>query len=179
MQTSFEEHNCNMGDWKNTEWQKKLKNKPLKYWIRDEIEEIIKEENIDRNRFGEFSKLNYEHILKKFHYTFMDYYKYPKIELSYCWMHFRPALMMEKQVFVNGDWIKFMQQVSAMIEQNRDRKLYMLLSQGWVYEGHKKEIFNVLRETDYLLEDFYIFSPDFDWLVSYCDDGEVAALYKI
>ena len=39
-----------MSDWKNIEWQKKLKNKPLKYWIRDEIEEIVKEENIDRKR---------------------------------------------------------------------------------------------------------------------------------
>lgn len=35
-----------MSDWKNTEWQEKLKNKPFKYWIRDEIEEIVKEENI-------------------------------------------------------------------------------------------------------------------------------------
>ncbi len=179
MQKSFQERNCDMGDWKNTEWQRKLKDKPLKYWIRDEIEEIIKEENIDRNRFGEFSKLKYEGIIKKFYYTFMDYDRYPKIELSYCWLHLRPALTMGRKVFVNGDWVQFLQQVSNMIEQDNDRKLYMLLSQGWVYEGHKKEIFNVLKETDGLLEDFYIFSPDFDWMVSYCDDGETAVFCKV
>ncbi len=167
-----------MGDWKNTDWQRKLKDKPLKYWIRDEIEEIIKEENIDRNRFGEFSKLKYEDIIKKFYYTFADYDRYPKIELAYCCLHLRPSLTVEGQVSVNGDWLKFLQQVSNMIEQNEDRKLYMLLSQGWVYEGHKKEIFDVLKETDGLLEDFYIISPDFDWTVSYCDDGETAVLYK-
>ena len=33
-------------EWKNTEWQKRLKNKPVRYWIRDEIEEIIKEEEV-------------------------------------------------------------------------------------------------------------------------------------
>jgi len=168
-----------MGDWKNTEWQGKLKNKPLKYWIRDEIEEIIKEENIDRNRFGEFSKLKYKDIIKKFYYTFIDYDKYPKIELSYCWLHLRDTLTMEGRVFVNEDWNQFMQQVSNMIEQNKERKLYMLLSQGWVYEGHKKEIFNVLKETDYLLEDFYIFSSGFNWLISYCDDGEAAVFYRV
>ena len=30
---------------------RKIEEKPVRYWIRDEIEEIIKEENIDRNRF--------------------------------------------------------------------------------------------------------------------------------
>jgi len=168
-----------MGDWKNTEWQKKLKDKPLKYWIRDEIEEIIKEENIDRNCFGEFSKWKYEDIIKKFYYSFVDYERYPQIKLEYCWLHLRENLNVQESVSVNGDWNMFLQQVSNLIEQNDNRKLYMILSQGWVYEGYKKEIFDILRETDYLLEDFYIVSPDFDWTVSYCDDGETAVLYKI
>ncbi len=167
-----------MGDWKDTEWQRKLKNKPLRYWIRDEIEEIIKEENIDRNCFGEFSKLRYEDIIKKFYYTFVDYEKYPQIELAYCWLHLRSDLTVQGSVLVNGDWNKFLQQVSNFVEQNEDKKLYLILSQGWVYAGHKKEIFDVLSETDGLLEDFYIVSPDFDWVVSYCDDSENAVLYK-
>lgn len=33
---------------------------------RDEIEEIIKRDNIDRSRFGEFSKFKYDEIIKKF-----------------------------------------------------------------------------------------------------------------
>ena len=56
-----------MSDWKSTEWQEKLKNKPLKYWIRDEIEEIIKEENIDRKQFGEYSKFKYKEERAEIH----------------------------------------------------------------------------------------------------------------
>ena len=81
-----------MNEWKNTEWQDKLKRKPVRYWIRDEIEEIIKEENIDRNRFYEFSKFDYTNIIKRFYYAFANYEQYPKIELSYCWLHFRENL---------------------------------------------------------------------------------------
>ena len=55
----------------------------------------------------------------------------------------------------------------------------MILSQGWVYEGYIKEILDVLGETDGLLEDFYIVSPEFDWMIAYCDDGESAALYRV
>ena len=171
--------NYYMSCWKNIEWQKKLKNKPVKNWIRDEIEEIIKEENIDRNRFREFSKHKYEDIIKKFYYAFVDYEKYPKIELEYCWLHLRNSLTKENNVLVNGDWNEFLRQVSGLIEQNEDRKLYMILLQGWVYEGYRKEIFHVLSETDGLLEDFYIVSPDFDWTIAYCDDGESAALYRV
>lgn len=167
-----------MSEWKNIEWQSNLKNKPFKYWIRDEIEEIIREEHIDGSRFGEFSKLKYEKIIKRFHYTFTDYEKYPKSELMYCWLHLRTSLNKGNNIYVGGDWKQFLQQVKALIEQNEDRKLYMILSQGWVYEGFVKEIFDVLGETDGLLEDFYIVSPDFDWMISYCDDGESAALYR-
>lgn len=168
-----------MNGWKSTEWQKNLKDKPLSYWIRDEIEEIIKEEHIDRARFGEFSKLHYEDILKKFYYTFVDDERYPKVELAYCWLHLRPTLTKEGEVLVKEDWHTFLQQVSDWIAPDENRKLYMLLSQGWVYAGYKKEIFAVLRETDGLLEDFYLVSPDFDWMIAYCDDGEVAVRYRV
>lgn len=55
-----------MSDWKNTEWQRKLKDKPLKYWNRDENEEIVNEENIHINRFKEYSKIKYDNIIKSF-----------------------------------------------------------------------------------------------------------------
>ena len=32
-------------------WRELLKDKPVKYWIRTEIEEIIKEKSVDRERF--------------------------------------------------------------------------------------------------------------------------------
>lgn len=167
-----------MSDWKNTEWRKSLKNKPLKYWIRYEIEEIIKEKYIDRKRFREYSKYKYEEVVKRFYYTYINYEKYPKIELEYCWLHFRDSLYKGKNIYVGGDWKCFLHQLGELIEEKEDTKLYMILSQGWVYEGFIKEILNVLGETDGLLEDFYIVSPQFDWMIAYCDDGESAALYR-
>ena len=55
------------------EWRKQLKTKPLRYWSRIEIEEIIKEKNIDRTRFYEYSKNKYDKIIKNFYYSFVDY----------------------------------------------------------------------------------------------------------
>ena len=40
-----------------------MKDKPVKYWIRTEIEEIIKEKSIDRKRFYEYSKTSYQKII--------------------------------------------------------------------------------------------------------------------
>lgn len=167
-----------MSDWNSTEWQKNLRNKPLKYWIRDEIEEIIKEENIDRKRFGEYSKFKYEDVIKRFYYTYVDYEKYQKIELSYCWLHFRDSIQKEDNIYVDGDWKQFLHRLGELIEEKEDTKLYMILSQGWVYEGYIKEILEVLGEIDSILDDFYLVSRDFDWMIAYCDDGESAAVYR-
>lgn len=38
-----------MDDWKDPYWQEKAFKKSMRFWIRDEMEEIIKEENIDRS----------------------------------------------------------------------------------------------------------------------------------
>ena len=73
-------------------WRELLKDKSVKYWIRAEIEEIIKEKSVDRKRFYEYSKTNYQKIINGFYYAFVDYKKYPKVELSYCWLHFRQEL---------------------------------------------------------------------------------------
>lgn len=44
-------------------------------------------------------------------------------------------------------------------------------------EVYIDEIIRVLGETDGLLEDFYIVSREFDWVISYCTDGECAVMY--
>ncbi len=79
-------------DIKMGNWRGLLKDKPVKYWIRTEIEEIINEKSVDRERFYEYSKINYQKIINRFYYAFIDYKKYPKVELSYCWLHFRQEL---------------------------------------------------------------------------------------
>ena len=168
-----------MEDWKNTEWQKKLKNKPVRYWIRDEIEEIIKEENIDRKRFYEYSKFSYNDIIKRFYYSFVDYEKNPKIDLSYCWLRFRKELKKVALISeMSYDWTEFLEKIKSSVPISEDNKFYVILSEEWVYEGYADEIFKVLSETDYLLEDFYIVSQKFDWFISYTTDGCCAVIYK-
>ncbi len=73
-------------------WREHLKDKPVRYWIRIEIEEIIKEKSIDRKLFYEYSKTKYQKVINRFYYAFADYKKYPKVELNYCWLHFRQEL---------------------------------------------------------------------------------------
>ena len=63
-------------------WRELLKDKPVKYWIR----------TVNRKRFYEYSKTNYQKIINGFYYVFADYKKYPKVELRYCWLHFRQEL---------------------------------------------------------------------------------------
>lgn len=46
------------------QWREKLKNQPTRYWSRMEIEFIIKELNIDRYRFYEYSKMNFQKVIK-------------------------------------------------------------------------------------------------------------------
>lgn len=156
-----------------------IEKQAFKYWIRDEIEEIIKEEKIDRKRFSECAKFKYENVIKRFYYTFMDYEKFPKIEMSYCWLKFRKSLQKGNNIYVNGEWKYFLYQVGTLMKGREDTKFYMILSEGWVYEGYIKEILDVLEETESFLEDFYIVSPAFDCVIAYCDDGESAALYKV
>ena len=82
-------------EWKNTEWQKRLKNKPVRYWIRDEIEEIIKEEQIDRKRFYEASKYDHLRIVNRFYYSFFAHENRRKPDttnLGCLWLRFRKGL---------------------------------------------------------------------------------------
>lgn len=74
-------------------------------------------------------------------------------------------------------WTDFLRKVQSMMPQTTDEKFYMIVSQGWVYEGYIDEIIRVLNETDGLLEDFYIVSKKFDWNITYCNDGGCAIMY--
>ncbi len=164
---------------KPAEWREKLKNKPYRYWIRDEIEQIIKEGKIDRSRFYEYSKNSYNEIIWKFYYGFIDYKKHPKVSLEYCWLHFREndLQMLGRLSTRNCEWADFLNSIRSIMPE--EHMYYLILSQGWVYEGCAEEIFSVLKETDGLLEDFYIVSRKFGWTISYCDDGESAVLLQI
>lgn len=102
----------------------------------------------------------------------MDYENHPEISLAYCWLHFREKLRKtELANELSDDWPLLLKKIKIWISNSRDKKFYLILSQGWVYEGYIDEIISVLNETDGLLEDFYIVSPKYEWFIFYCDDG--------
>lgn len=169
-----------MDDWKDPYWQEKTFKKSMRFWIRDEIEEIIKEENIDRSRFYEYSKFRYQDIINKFYYTFCDYKNFvtDRIRLEYHNLHLRKNLnnCIIAGFFQCADWLDYLEKIRAEIAD--DGKLYLILSEQWVYEGYLNEIITVLSETDCWLQDFYIVSPKFDWFVVHDYIEDCAEMYR-
>lgn len=160
------------------EWRKKLKTKPVRYWSRIEIEEIVKEKNIDRNRFYEYSKNKYQQVINNFYYSFADYKNHSKIELNYLWLHLRKELKKLYCEYAGSDWKTSLCKIKELLVYNWNRKLYLILSDGWVYEGYIDEILSVLTETDGLIEDFYIVTPEYNKFAMYCDDGDCILIFE-
>lgn len=149
-------------------------------WIRDEIEDIVKEENIDRNRFHEFSKSSYIDIIRKFYFTFSDrkHYKPSQIHLSLCYMHFRKNLEQNHIdcFFRTNDWTEYMVTIiNAVPEKNI--KLFLIIEYGWVYEGYADEIFNVIDNIS-CNYDFYIVSSKYDWFIAVSNMEDSATMYR-
>lgn len=159
-------------------WREHLKDKPVKYWIRIEIEEIIKEKAINRKLLYEYSKTKYQKIINRFYYAFIDYKKYPKVELNYCWLHFREEIKTIDLVSENIGWKYMLAKIKDLLFYNWNKKVYLIFSQGWVYEGYIDNIIDVLSEVDGFLEDFYIVTPQFDKFAVYCDDGGYLGFYE-
>lgn len=162
------------------EWREKIRNKGFRFLIRDDIEEIIKEEHIDRTRFHEFSKTNYEEIIKKFFYAFSDRKNYSASQISAPnhLMHFRPELQAEKidTLFRTYNWSEYLKAIKNAVP-DFEKKLFLILCEGWVYEGYIDEMINVLSNVTYI-KDFYIVSNKFDWFIAVNDMEDYAAIYK-
>jgi len=170
-----------MSEYRNdTQWREKLKSKPARYWIRDEIEEIIKEENIDRRHFHEASKQQFAHVIDKFYYTFFDYEncrKPDRTELGYLWLRIRDDICLERQIICGKDWCSHISNIKTFTPpENLSDLHWLILSQGWVYEGNIDEIIAVLSETDGFLDDFYVVSKKYDRMIVYCEDGDCMSL---
>ena len=167
-----------LDEWRK--WREKMKNKPLRFGIRDDIEEIIKKENIDRSHFYEFSKFDYGDIIRKFYFAFSDRKNYSpsQISLSYNLMHFRSELKTEyiDCFFRTYDWTEYLKSIKNAIPDSK-QKLFLILCEGWVYEGYADEMFSVLNETS-CIKDFYIVSAKFDWFIAVSDMEDSATIYK-
>lgn len=148
-------------------------------FLRDEIEEAIKAKNIDRGKFHEYSKQGYGDIISKFYFTFADIKNYPvgRQTLEEYNMHFREELYQEYiACSLNYEsHAEYMQNIKAGIPD--EDKLFLILSDGWVYEGEKDAMFAVLEEV-YDIRDFYIISPKFSWFTAVSKIEDSACLYR-
>ena len=158
----------------------KVNKKGKTSFMRDDIEEVIKEKHIDRTRFHEFSKNDYTEIFKKFYFTFADIKNFPvgKQTLEINRLHFRSDLKKEViDCFLRTqNWCEYMNTIKADIPDN-EIKLFLLLASGWVYEGKREEMFSVLSELCYIC-DFYIISSKFTWFIAVDHLSDNAVIYK-
>lgn len=150
----------------------------LKYRIRDEIEKTIKEENIDRKRFYEVSKFEYKKIRRRFYYSFFEHEKYDTDvdlnNLDYLWLYFHKRLKKSSPRYNTDEYTDNILNLINNYEKNK--KFYLILQHGWVYEGYIPEIISVLNESA-ALYDFYIVSKKFNYLIVYSVDGD--SIYKV
>ena len=58
-----------------------------------------------------------------------------------------------------------------------EKKLFLILSDGWLYEGEINEMFTVLNEM-YYISDFYIISSKFNWFIAVSHIEENAVMYS-
>ena len=139
-------------------------------YLRDEIEQIIGEQKIDRARFFEASKRSYGQIIMCIENAFVD--KSKRWDNDIHWANtgsYRPNLKC-----VNAelkDWSSWMSNLPEIIPFPDD-SVYLLLEDTknyepkyWLYEVFLSELVLVLGESE-LLDDFYIVSKKYDWLIS-------------
>lgn len=155
----------------------------FRYEVRNEAEQSVKDLNIDRASFHEAPKIEWERVIKRFYYTFIDYQKYPKIRLNYLWLHFRSELTYTGHI-QNGihtaSWTEFVGKLDELIpKSDRPAEYYYINDCGWVYEGKLPEIIKILGDCSSMVEDFYILPKreKFDWVVCYCGDGDSMGIY--
>lgn len=155
-----------------------LKKLPERYLSRSIIEETVKEKCIDRQRFHEYSKDDYMMVINRFFYAFVEHDNDTEVDLNYCWLHFRKELKVIATIKESIGWDNMLNAIKEKLAFDRSKKLYLILGDGWVYEGFIDEITAVLYEVDGLIDEFYIVSPQFDKLASYCDDGQCMVIIE-
>ncbi len=136
------------------------------YYIRNEIERAIKEGNINRLNCFECSKSTYSSIIKKTEQTFV--HKGGNIHWSNMG-RFNPKLKcITKDVSKDRMWVKKLPEIIP----RKDSAVYALFEDTlsyqpkyWVYEMCIPELIYIIGEINGL-EDFYIVSKKFEWLIS-------------
>lgn len=156
------------------------KNKPVRYQSRDEIEENVKTLGIDRSRFHEYSKTGYQKVIDHFYYAFVDHKGIKKPDLKYCWLNFRKDLKQTAHITAGSgiSWDDMIHGVKDNMRYDWTKKLFLILDDGWVYEGYIDEMISVMNNTEGMTGDFYFVTPQYDRFAAYCEDGDCMVYYE-
>ncbi len=148
--------------------------------VRNTIEEIRKNLNIDSSLFHEFSIFRYEKIIRKIFFKFADTEKYKAISICmiYNKLHKRLKTVFE---FNSYDFEKYIQNVKNVLPCKKDEYVYFIVTGAfgdeymWVYEGTCEAVVKII-EDDFGFYDYLIVDKKMEWLYYYCDDGECGCL---
>ncbi len=143
-------------------------------YIRNEIERAIKEGNINRSKCFECSKITYNSIIKKIEETFVV--NGGNIHWSNMG-RFNPKLKcITKDISDDSMWIEKLPEIIP----EKDRSVYVLFEDSqnyeakyWAYEMCIPELVYIIGEINGL-NDFYIVSKKFEWLISECHEDIVS-----
>lgn len=172
----------------------KNKHDKVRYELRNQIEDLIKSKNIDRNKFHEVSKLDWYEIIKKLHYTFYDYQKSQNTYMwketqqkdwccqnnggnvygwrPYMWTGFRKDLIVA-DIIREDEWNKYIDNIFSITSAWNDNTFYFLITDGgWVYEGTLRAIVKILYDYPINMMEFYLFPKDYSWVITHSDDAE-------
>lgn len=133
--------------------------------MRDAIEMVIKEQNMDRSRLFEVSKLRYQEIIRKIEERFVLHGG--GIHWSSITNAFNPNLpCVDFSIANHPDWYHLLGQIVPDPEQS----VYVLFedrwrnAKYWLYEMYLPEFINMMDQL--CSNDFYIISKKMDWLIS-------------
>lgn len=95
------------------------------------------------------------------------------------WTRFRKELNRTDSIRTNWrDWKNYISSIDDLVpERNLMAYYYLIVDDGWIYEGRLDEIKKVLFEYPMSMDDFYLFPKDYSWLINHCDDG--ACMYRV
>ncbi len=139
--------------------------------IRDEIENIVKKENLDRKRIFEVSHLKYRKIIDKIIDTFLlknspRYWHYTKSQNEIIhWANIDGRINASEYVVKAESEFTYRDLADILPDSE---PFYVLLEDWndkyWLYEMYAGEIVTVLDNLGY--GDYYIVSKKFNWLIS-------------
>ena len=129
--------------------------------MRDMIENVIKDFQLDRSRIFEVSHLKYADIIKKIEKTFVI--NGGSLHWSNIENRFNPFFI--RKTRYTGNNRLWYQQLNKIIPDGLHYVLFEDITHYWLYEMFPNEIITVINES-VGLDDFYIVSKKFEWLIS-------------